>query len=105
MILCGCMIQEGQISEAVQQQLEQGLGEITERFFAMPVAVVWTPVAAGDGWTAGEPSSSSLAVMYVPQGLDQARRTELLAAICDLWVGTTGCSLNEIVATAMDQAA
>ncbi len=102
MILCGCMIQEGQVPEATQKELEQGLGEITQRFFEAPAAAVWTTVAEGDGWTAGEPSSSSLVVMYVPAGMEQDRRTSLLSELCDLWMAKTGCSINEIVATAND---
>ncbi len=102
MILCGCMVQEAQISSHQIDELETGLSQITSRFFAMPAATSWTTVATGDGWTAGAPSSTSLVVMYVPQGLDQDTRTSLLQAICDLWSQITGCSINEIVATARD---
>ncbi len=102
MTVCGCMIQEGQIPEAQLEQLEAGLSDIASRFFGNPAEVAWTTVAAGDGWTSGKPSSSSLVVMYVPPGLDQEVRTELLTSICDLWTNTTGCSIGEIVATARD---
>jgi hypothetical protein len=96
------MVQEGQVSEDHVKSIEDGLGAITSRFFELPVSVAWTTVAKGDGWTAGEPSTTSLVVMYVPEGLDQRTRTSLLKSICDLWSGTTGCSVNEIVATARD---
>ena len=102
MILCGCMIQAGQISEQHIQSLEAGLNDITSEFFGQPATALWTSVASGDGWTAGEPSSTSLVVMYVPPGMDQDTRTRLLEAICDTWSDTTGCSVNEIVATARD---
>lgn len=102
MIVCGCIVQEGQLPAAQLSLLEQGLGAIAMRYFDLPATVLWTPVAAGNGWTAGAPSTSSLAMMYVPAGLDQGVRTRLLADICDLWRATTGCSINEIVATALD---
>ncbi len=102
MILCGCMIQQGQAAESNKPALEQGLSDIAQHYFNLPAATVWTAVAAGNGWTAGEPSTSSLAVMYVPQGLEQQTRTALLNDICNLWMSTTGCSINEIVATARD---
>lgn len=102
MILCGCMVQAGQIPEQQLGQLEAGLSAIATRFFDAPAATTWTTVAPGDGWTAGEPSRTSLVVMYVPEGLEQATRTRLLESICDLWSETTGCSVNEIVATARD---
>ena len=102
MILCGCMVQEGQIPEPQVQLLEAGLGDIGARYFEQPVTTSWTTIAKGNGWTAGAPSSTSIVVMYVPPGLDQETRTSLLSSICDLWSDTTGCSINEIVATARD---
>lgn len=102
MTLCGCMVQEGQVPESQVQILEQGLGEISSRFFGTPVEVAWTSVASGNGWTGGRPSSTSLVVMYVPPNLDQEVRISILKAICDLWTDTTGCSISEIVATARD---
>lgn len=105
MIMCGCMIQETQIPAHQIQLLEAGLSELSLRYFGEPASTIWTIVASGDGWTAGEPSSTSLVVMYVPEGLDQDTRTGLLESICDLWSETTGCSVNEIVATARDQIA
>ncbi len=102
MTLCGCIIQEGKIPESKIELLERGLTEISSRYFGTSADIAWTTVAPGNGWTAGEPSSTSLVVMYVPPGLDQAVRTTLLEAICDLWTGNTGCSISEIVATARD---
>lgn len=102
MIVCGCMVQENQIPRGQCAALEQGLSDIARRYLEQPATTLWTTVAAGDGWTAGEPSQSSLAMMYVPPGLDQPTRTRLLGDICDLWMTTTGCSINEIVATAHD---
>ena len=105
MTLCGCMIQEGQIPDHQIQPLEDGLSEISSSYFGEPSETLWTTVDAGNGWTAGEPSSTSLVIMYVPPGLEQAVRARLLASICDLWTEVTGCSMNEIVATARDMEA
>ena len=102
MTLCGCMVQDGQVSDSQKQVLEQGLGAISARFFGTPAETAWTTVASGNGWTGGQPSSTSLVVMYVPRGIDQEMRTSILEAICDLWTETTGCSISEIVATARD---
>ncbi len=102
MIACGCMIQEGRITPAQIESLETGLSGISSQYFDLPATTVWTTVAAGNGWTAGEPSSTSIVVMYVPPGLAQERRTRLLESICSLWSDVTGCSINEIVATARD---
>ena len=102
MTLCACMIQEGQIPEHQIGPLEEGLSEISSRYFAVPAETLWTAVDAGNGWTAGEPSTTSLVIMYVPAGIQQDERTSLLRSICDLWAAVTGCSMNEIVATARD---
>lgn len=104
MTLCGCMVQAGQVPDSQLEVLEEGLGEISTRFFGEPADVAWTTVASGNGWTGGKPSSTSLVVMYVPAGLEQTVRTTLLESICDLWTETTGCSISEIVATARDMA-
>ena len=64
--------------------------------------IEWTRHAPGWAWTAGEPSTSSIVVRSVPVGFDNDRREEFLHAICDLWTKTTGCSVNEVVATAFD---
>ena len=85
MMLCGCMVQQGQIPDPQIPLLEQGLSAIAMRFFDQPASTVWTTVGKGDGWTAGEPSTSSIVVMYVPKGLDQETRTTVLSSICDLW--------------------
>ena len=100
-----CIVQEGQAADHSTDALEAGLRRLGQRFFGddpNDVAIRWTRQAPGWAWTAGEPSTSSIVVRSVPVGFDNAEREVFLRAVVDLWVETTGCSVDEVVATAFD---
>ena len=100
-----CLIQQGQISAAMRQELASRLAAIGQEVFGeVPddTQVGWVEVAPGCGFTAGKPSTSSLAMAVVPDGTSKEDRTRALSAICDAWMEVTGCSVNEIVASAVD---
>ncbi len=100
-----CMIQEGQEADRKREALAARLRSLAHETFgeaADAVEIKWIPIAKGYAWTAGEPSTSSIVVRSVPVGYPDDEREKLLRAICDLWVETTGCSIEEIVATAID---
>ncbi len=100
-----CIIQEGQTADQRIDALETGLRRLAGEFFGdepADVGIRWTRQAPGWAWTAGLPSTSSIVVRSVPVGYDDTERERFLRAVCDLWVETTGCSIDEIVATAYD---
>ena len=100
-----CMIQEGQEPDRRREALANGLRNLANRTFgeaADAVEIRWVPIAKGYAWTAGELSTTSIVVRSVPVGYPNDQREQLLRSICDLWVETTGCSINEVVATALD---
>ena len=100
-----CIIQEGQAADEKVAALEVGLRQLGKTFFGddpAEVGIRWTRQPKGWAWTAGEPSTSSIVVRSVPVGFDDEQREAYLRAVCDLWVEVTGCSVNEIVATAFD---
>ena len=100
-----CMIQDGQEPHRQRAALEAGLATLAQRTFGEApeeVEITWTVLPKGWAFTAGEPSTSSICVRSVPVGYPDDQREALLRAICDLWVETTGCSIEEIVATAFD---
>lgn len=100
-----CMVQEGLISQAMRAELSKRLTDISRDVFGgidEDVEVGWIEVPAGSGYTGGKPSTSSLALATVPDGTSQKDRCQALSAICDAWTEVTGCSINEIVATAVD---
>ncbi|MEM9173911.1 MAG: hypothetical protein AAGC67_01655 [Myxococcota bacterium] len=105
MDLYACIIQEGQAADRETEALESGLRRLGREFFEDEpdeIGIRWTRHAPGWAWTAGEPSTSSIVVRSVPVGFDNDRREAYLHAVVDLWVETTGCSVNEVVATAYD---
>jgi hypothetical protein len=100
-----CIIQEGQAADRTREALEEGLRRIgRESFGDDPSAtkISWRPVKKGFGWTAGEPSTSSLVIRSVPVGLPLDEREAFMRKVCDLWETVTGCSTDEIVVTAWD---
>ena len=100
-----CMIQQGQAADRNIPALEAGLKRLGQAFFdddPSEVDIRWTRQAPGWAWTAGEPSTSAIVVRSVPVGFDDDERAVFLRAVVDLWVETTGCSVNEVVATAFD---
>jgi len=103
--LYACIIQEGQAADQRVDVLEAGLRRLAREFFGddpTEVGIRWTRQPRGWAWTAGESSTSSIVVRSVPVGFDNEEREKFLRAVCDLWVETTGCSIDEIVATAFD---
>lgn len=100
-----CIVQEGQTPDRERKALAEGLAKIGQEFFGdAPGAteIRWVVVKKGFAWTAGEPSTSSIVVRSVPPGLPDAEREAFLRAVSELWVEETGCSIDEIVVTAVD---
>ena len=95
-----CIVQAGQVSAAAKEVLAARLGEITQSTFGADASIGWLEIAAGNGWTAGEPSTTSILSMTVP-AMKQVDRTALLQAICQAWSEETRCHINEIVASAI----
>ncbi len=100
-----CIIQEGQAADRAREALAEGLARLGEDTFGDDpgaTEISWVVVRKGFGWTAGEPSTSSIVVRSVPVGLPDDQREAFLRRVCDLWQDVTGCSIQEIVVTAWD---
>ena len=99
-----CVIQEGQAADQRRDALAAGLAALGDECFddAGATTVEWTVVKKDFGYTAGEPSTSSIVIRSVPVGLPLAEREAFMHRVCDLWSEVTGCSTDEIVVTAWD---
>ena len=100
-----CIIQEGQEADGRREALAEGLRQIGLRAFGddpTQTEISWVVMPEGFAWTAGEPSTSSLVIRSVPVGFPDDEREAYLRSVCDFWAKETGCSINEIVATAWD---
>ncbi|MEN8158621.1 MAG: hypothetical protein ABFS41_00970 [Myxococcota bacterium] len=100
-----CIIQEGQAADAKREALEAGLRRIGEECFGDDPAateIQWRTVRPGFGFTAGEPSTSSLVIRSVPVGLAFDERERFLRRVCELFETVTGCDVDEVVVTAWD---
>ncbi|MEM8767417.1 MAG: hypothetical protein AAGE43_08245 [Pseudomonadota bacterium] len=104
MVSCMCVIQEGQTPDRRREALATALdGYVQERLGASP-SVSWVPVAEGNGFTAGKPSTSSVLVLTAEEPLTQQHRESVLRELVALWTSETGCSVDEIVAVVADPA-
>ncbi len=102
-----CLVQQGSLTSAMRERLEAGLNLLAGREFpgrGAP-AFAWMEIAAGCGFTAGEPSKAAIAATTVPAGTAREDRARFLTGICQLWVRETGCHLDDIVASAFDDGA
>ena len=100
-----CTMQEGVIDEPTRERLAAALRQISqEHLDADPdaVPVSFSDIPHGYGFRGGELSTTSLVRGSVVGGIEQPRRVELLQAVCDRWKEISGCTTDELVATARD---
>ncbi|MCG8416118.1 MAG: hypothetical protein MI746_18020 [Pseudomonadales bacterium] len=102
MINCSCLIQEGQSPDLNKVEMHAAIQEFATRSFGLEAQIVWIPVAAGDGFTAGKPSTSSVVSITSNEKLDPAPRESLLREFVTLWTNKTGSTSDEIVAVIAD---
>ncbi|BFM17003.1 hypothetical protein R50073_31860 [Maricurvus nonylphenolicus] len=101
MTFCICLLQEGQIPEDTVKQLGEGLEDIVVRNgLGEKLDISWVKIPKGEGWTAGQLSTSSIVTLMAPP-IEQDLRVDVLNAICNLWTDKTDCHINEIIATVM----
>jgi len=101
MAKCMCMVQEGQIPDPVLETLGEKLNDIVvSHKLGAAAEIAWIVIPRGRGWTAGEPSTSSVVTVAAPP-IEQSHRETILTEICDMWCKATGCHINQIVATVM----
>ena len=98
---CICLVQEGQIANDIRDRLSAGIKDIVvSNDLGEDVSIAWVVIPRGQGWTAGKPSTSSVVTLTSPP-IEQTHRENVLTKLCDFWTATTGCHINEIIATLM----
>lgn len=100
-----CIIQEGQAPAKKAAELADGLKQIGRELLGDSpdgAEITWITVQKDFGFTAGQPSTSTLVARSVSPGFPDDRREAFMTRVCDLWIDVTGCTRNEIVVTAMD---
>ncbi|SIO10415.1 hypothetical protein SAMN02745824_2961 [Parasphingorhabdus marina DSM 22363] len=104
MTTCNCIVQAGQISGETQAGLRSRLDAFSQASFGSPAEIGWVEIAPGSGYTATQPSTSSIVSLTADKPLEQSERIPMLRDLCDLWSAETGCSLDEIVGVINDPA-
>ncbi len=102
MVNCMCVVQEGQSPDQNKQEIQRVVDGFVTRSFGEAANFAWIPVAPGNGFTAGRPSTSSVVAITANESLTAERREALLRELVALWTENTGCSEDEIVAVVSD---
>ena len=102
MIPCTCVVQAGQSPDQNQTDMQAMLNSFTPEAFGAEANIAWIPVPEGSGFTAGQPSTSSIVSMTSNEALSASRRETLLRELVNLWTDATGCSVDEVVAVIAD---
>lgn len=102
MIPVMCVIQEGQISEDVEQGLKSALNDFTMQAFGNQADIDWIEVVKGNGFTAAQPSTSIITSLHANRFLEQSERLSLLKQLSEICMKETGRSANEVVTSIRD---
>ena len=102
--LAVCSAHSGSESIAKAKILEGELRQTYRRHFGPKTSLtcVWNEIPAGQAFIAGEPSRATGVLAPVPDEIEQRQRETFMRDICELWQAQTGCSINEIMVTAMN---
>lgn len=105
MTTCSCIVQAGQISSGTRTRIQDRLLAFADRQFGTSLEINWMEIPARSGFTANEPSTSSIVSMQSPRPITQSDREPMLRELCGIWTSETDCTLNEIVGVISDPAA
>lgn len=105
--LAVCSAHSGSESMSKAKTIEHELRRTYRRHFGPKTSLtcVWNEIPAGQAFIAGEPSTATAVPAPVPDDIEQEQREALMRDICDIWQGQVGCSINEIMVTAMNSSA
>ncbi|MEM0987132.1 MAG: hypothetical protein AAGJ32_12875 [Pseudomonadota bacterium] len=102
MISCNCIVQAGQISAATEATLRANLEAFSQNAFGEAAHITWREIPEGSGFTAAQPSTSSIVSMTANAPLQQSERATLLKDMCTLWIRETNQTLDEVVGVISD---
>ena len=102
MTMCTCMVQEGQISPAQQATLCAETSAFAQRHFGTPGEINWVTVPGGNGYTAGELSTSVIVSVTADRSLAPSQRIPLLHELEEIWRTHAKKTANEVVSVIRD---
>ena len=102
MISCNCIVQAGQVSAETEAKLRSSLSAFAERAFGEPAQINWRVVPEFSGFTAAKPSTTSVISMAANRPVPQPERAALLKEMCELWIGETKRTIDEMLGVISD---
>ncbi|MEM6476256.1 MAG: hypothetical protein AAF687_08835 [Pseudomonadota bacterium] len=105
MTMCTCMVQEGQISAEQEAALRSETSAFAQRHFGSPGEINWITVPKGNGYTAGELSTSVIVSVRSDRSLAPSDRIPLLHELEEIWRTHADRTPNEVVSVITDPVA
>lgn len=99
---CICMVQEGQISAAQQDDLRAATSQFALNNFGSAAEINWIEVPAGSGFTAAKPSTSVIVSVRADRSLTPKQRVPLLHELEGIWRRGSGRGPDEVVTVITD---
>lgn len=66
------------------------------------VTCIWMELPKGQAYIAGRPSTATTVLAPVPDDIQQERRTTFMRDVCAVFQERAGCSVNEIIVSAIN---
>lgn len=100
-----CNVQEGQISKKQLLELESALKLSYAQYFGPKpgVAVLWSSIPKGQGFTEGRASKTSLVLVEVVDGLNQNLREVAMLEMASNWARIAEVDLDHLMITLCDE--
>ena len=99
-----CSAHEGGEALKSAKTLNPQLENIYQRHFGghTSITCIWMELPKGQAYIAGYPSTATTVLAPVPDDIHQDQREAFMRSVCDLFQERTGCSINEIIVSAIN---
>ena len=100
-----CIVQEGIVPDDLREKLAGEIRRISASVFDIPadgIGVEYYEVRHGFGFRGGEVSTTSTVGGQLTEAIDQDTRVDMMTQIMNMWMGETGCAVDEFMVSVRD---
>ncbi len=100
-----CIVQEGIVPDDLREKLAAEIRRISASVLdidAEGIGVEYYEVRHGFGFRGGEVSTTSTVGGQLTDAIDQETRVDLMTQIMNMWMGETGCDVEEFLVSVRD---
>ena len=100
-----CIVQEGIVHDDLREKLAAEIKRISASVLNIDeggIGVEYYEVRHGFGFRGGEVSTTSTVGGQLTEAIDQDTRVDLMTRIMNMWLGETGCAVDEFMVSVRD---